>query len=86
MVEKAKKKWIKHATDNSHGQFREKAEKAGESTSAFAHEHEHDSGHLGKQARLAENLMKAGHHRAHKAHKAMASHRSIRKSMYGGEG
>lgn len=81
----AKKKFIKHATENAHGQFREKAEKAGKSTLGFAHEHEHDSGVTGKQARLAEVLIKAGHHRAHKAHKQMASGKTIRKSMYGGE-
>lgn len=51
------KKWIGKATANSHGQFREKAEKAGKSTAAFAKEHEHDGGKTGEQARLAENLM-----------------------------
>ena len=51
------KKWIGKATANSHGQFREKAEKAGKSTAEFAKEHEHDSGKTGDQARLAENLM-----------------------------
>lgn len=84
MAEK-KKKFIKEATKNAHGQFRAKAEKAGMSTAAYAHEHEHDSGITGKQARLAEVLMKASHHRAHKAHKAMASGSTIRKSMYGKE-
>lgn len=83
MAEKAKKKWIKAATEGAHGQFREKAEKAGKSTASFAHEHEHDSGITGKQARLAETLMKAGHHRAEKAHKASASHKTIRQSFYG---
>ena len=52
-----KKKWIKGATENAHGQFRAKAERAGESTREFAREHEHDSGKTGEQARLAETLM-----------------------------
>lgn len=52
-------KWIKSATKGSHGQFRAKAEKAGKSTREFAKEHDSDSGLLGKQARLAENLMAA---------------------------
>lgn len=77
--EKKKKKWIKAATENSHGQFREKAEHAGKSTEAYAREHEHDSGKLGKQARLAESLMSMT--KAHK--KSSASHKAIRKSMYG---
>ncbi len=54
-----KKKWIKGATENSHGQFRAKAEAAGESTKEFAKEHAGDSGKTGAQARLAENLMNA---------------------------
>lgn len=83
MVEKTKKKWMKEAFANSHGQFKAKAEHAGKSTSTFAHEHEHDSGAMGKQARLAEVGMNAAHHRAHKAHKASASHSTIRHSMYG---
>lgn len=57
MAEKKKSKWIAGATANSHGQFRKKAEAAGESTAAFAKEHEHSPGLLGKQARLAETLM-----------------------------
>ncbi len=82
----AKKKWIKGVTDHMNkGSFGKKAEAAGKSTSEFAHEHEHDGGYLGKQAVLAENLMKAGHHRAEKVHKASASHKTIRKSMYGHE-
>lgn len=51
------KKWISGATANSHGQFRKKAEAAGESTGQFAKEHESSPGLLGKQARLAETLM-----------------------------
>ena len=57
-----KKKWMKKAFANSHGQFKAKAEHAGESTAEFAKEHEHSSGLLGKQARLAEVGMKAHHH------------------------
>lgn len=54
-------KWIKKATANAHGQFRAKAERAGESTHAFAEEHKGDKGVTGKQARLALTLM--GMHR-----------------------
>lgn len=85
MAEKTKKKWIKSATENSHGQFKAKAEKAGMSTLAYAHEHDEDGGTTGKQAVLAENLMKAAHHNAHKVHKASAAPSTIRKSMYGGK-
>lgn len=55
------KKWMQKAFANSHGQFRAKAERAGETTRAFASEHEHDSGNLGAQARLAEVGMAAHH-------------------------
>jgi hypothetical protein len=54
-----KKHWIKSATSNSHGQFRAKAEKAGETTRAFAHEHEGDQDKTGQQSRLALALMGA---------------------------
>lgn len=58
MADKPKRKrWIKAATENAHGQFRKKAEAAGKTTRAFAKEHEGDSGKTGAQARLAENLM-----------------------------
>lgn len=53
----AKKKWIKGATENAHGQFRAKAEAAGESTRQFAEEHKGDSGKTGAQARLALTLI-----------------------------
>ena len=53
----AKSKWIKKATANAHGQFRRKAEAAGESTRQYAEEHKGDSGRTGKQARLALTLM-----------------------------
>lgn len=77
--EKTKHKWIKGATENAHGQLREKAESVGKSTSAYAHEHEHDSGKTGKQARLAESLM-AMHHANHKH---SASNKTMRNSFYG---
>lgn len=83
MAEK-KKKWMKGVTDHMNkGSFSAKAEKAGMSTLAYAHQHDEDGGHLGKQAVLAENLMKAGQHRAEKTHKASASHKTIRHSFYG---
>ena len=55
------KKWIAKATENAHGQFRRKAEAAGESTREFAKQEEHASGKTGKQARLAETLMGMHH-------------------------
>ena len=61
-----KHKFIKKATANAHGQFRAKAEAAGESTREFAKEHEHDSGKTGKQARLALTLMSMHGNRAAK--------------------
>ena len=61
MAETSKKKWVKKATANAHGQFRRKAEAAGESTRAFAQEHEHSPGRLGRQAGLADNLMGLPH-------------------------
>lgn len=64
----AGKRWIKSATDNAHGQFRRKAEAAGESTREFAKAHEHDKGKTGAQARLAETLM--GMHHAKKPRRA----------------
>lgn len=59
-----KKRWIKSATAGAHGQFKAKAEHAGESTRAFAEEHKGDSGKTGKQARLAETLMGMHHAKA----------------------
>lgn len=61
MAEGGKKKWIKQATSNAHGQFRAKAQAAGESTRQFAAEHTGDSGITGKQARLAKALMGLKH-------------------------
>lgn len=77
-----KKKWIKGATENAHGQFHAKAEAAGESTGAYARKHEHDSGRLGKQARLAKTLISM--HRHH--NKSTTSHKKIRDSFYGKKG
>jgi hypothetical protein len=62
MAEKPKKKkWIKAATSNAHGQFRKKAQAAGETTREFAKEKEHAPGKLGEEARLAETLMGMSH-------------------------
>ena len=72
----AKKKWIKAAVGNNKGVFGAKAKAAGESTSAYASEHEHDGGKLGKEASLAKTLMSMHH-------KKTTSHKAIRSSMYG---
>jgi hypothetical protein len=56
-VKKAKK-WIK-AGDKHPGLFKKKAQSAGKSTAEYAEEHQHDSGKLGKEARFAQNAMKA---------------------------
>lgn len=72
MAEK-KKKWIKGATKNAHGQFRKKAEAAGETTRQFAEGHADDSGITGKQARLAKALMGA----------KKPSSKSMRGKLYG---
>jgi hypothetical protein len=55
----AKRKWMKEAFANAHGQFKAKAKAAGESTAKFAKEKASAPGKLGKQARLAEAGMKA---------------------------
>ena len=52
-----KKKWIKEATSGAHGQFASKAKAAGETTRQFAAEKSDAPGKLGKEARLAQNLM-----------------------------
>lgn len=49
--------WIKQATANSHGQFREKARKAGMSTAEAARVWANKPGKTGAQARLAQTLM-----------------------------
>lgn len=62
MADKPKRKrWVQGATENAHGQFRRKAEAAGETTREFAKEKENAPGLLGRQARLAENLMALPH-------------------------
>lgn len=78
MADKPKKKgWIKSATANAHGQFKAKAEKAGESTKAFAEAHKADPGKTGKQARLAIVLLGASH--AKDRRKRLYSHPSSQK-------
>jgi hypothetical protein len=54
-------KWMAKAFANSHGQFKAKAEKAGESTREYAEKEKGAPGKLGKQARLALAGMKAKH-------------------------
>ena len=49
----AKKHWMAKAFSNAHGQFKAKAEAAGESTAAYAEKEKNAPGRLGKQARLA---------------------------------
>lgn len=56
-----KRKWIKAATANAHGQFAAKAKAAGKTTAQYAAEKADAPGRLGKQARLAKTLM-AMHH------------------------
>lgn len=53
------KKWMAKAFANSHGQFRAKAEKAGESTKEYAEKEKGAKGKTGKQARLALAGMRA---------------------------
>lgn len=53
-------KWIKKAVGDNKGKFAAKAEKAGESTAAFARDKADASGTLGKEARLAQTLMREG--------------------------
>jgi hypothetical protein len=55
------KKWMKKAFANSHGQFKAKAQAAGEGTMEFAHEKEHAPGRTGRQARLVLNAHKSKH-------------------------
>lgn len=74
----AKKRWIKNAISKP-GAMTEAAKHEGVSNSAYIEEHKHDSGTAGKRARLAETLK--GMHHSH--HKASASHKTIRSSMYG---
>ena len=55
------RKWMAKAFANAHGQFKAKAERAGESTRAFAEEHKGGSGKTAAQARLALAGMNAKH-------------------------
>ncbi len=50
-------KWIKGAIGGNKGKFSAKATKAGESTAEYASEKASAPGTLGKEARLAKNLM-----------------------------
>lgn len=68
-----KKRWVKSATSNAHGQFRAKAEAAGKSTAEFAAEKAGAPGKLGKEARLASTLMGMSH--AKKRAAAMYTHK-----------
>ena len=78
-----KKKWIQKAINPEHkGVFGAKAAKAGKSTGAYAREHEHDSGTIGKQARLAETLMSM----QHSHNKQITPHSKIQNSFYGKKG
>lgn len=52
---------LNEAVAHSHGQFRAKAERAGEITREFALQHVHDKDKTGKQARLALVLMGMHH-------------------------
>lgn len=54
------KKWIQKATANAHGQFRKKAEAAGETTREYAEQEKGAPGKTGKQARLALTLIGMG--------------------------
>lgn len=74
------KNWIKGAVKpGDKGKFKAKAEKAGESTAAFADEHAGDSGKLGREARLAKTLMSM-----HKKAKG-GSPTSMRNKLYGSD-
>ncbi len=49
------------ANRGTKGVFKRAAERAGKSTAEYAEEHAHDSGKLGKRARLAKAFMSAKH-------------------------
>lgn len=79
-----KKKFIKVATKNAHGQFSEKAKEAGKSTREYAEEQQHAPGKLGKQARLALTLMGLASHGSNNDHAVKTrSHKEVREAMYG---
>jgi hypothetical protein len=78
MAEAAKpKKWIKGAVKHA-GAFKAKSEAAGETTREFAADHAADEGKTGKQARLAETLMKMN-----KAKRQAHSGKHMIKKLYG---
>lgn len=49
--------WEQAATANAHGQFRAKAQRAGMGTLAYARKEDRAPGKLGKEARLAIELI-----------------------------
>ena len=69
MAEPAKKKnWIKAAVPKERrGVFKEKAKEAGKTTKEYASEKVSAPGELGREARLAENLMGMSHRRKKKS-------------------
>lgn len=52
------KYWIAKATSKNKGKFSEKAKRAGMTTAEYARKESTASGKTGKEARLAETLMK----------------------------
>ena len=50
--------WVAKATSNNKGKFSAKAKRAGETTAEYAKNKASAPGALGKEARLAETLMK----------------------------
>ena len=54
------KHWMKKAFANSHGQFKAKAQAAGEGTEEYARKEAHAPGRTGRQARLVLNAHKKG--------------------------
>jgi hypothetical protein len=59
-------KWMQHVSSGikkrgTKGVFKRAAERAGKSTAEFASEHAHDSGKLGRRARLAKAFASAKH-------------------------
>lgn len=78
-MEKKKSKWIKSAVSKP-GAFKAAAERAGKTTREFASEPAHDSGTLGKRARLAKTLIGMKH-----KHKSPTANEMQRK-MYGKKG
>ena len=65
MTKGKKKNWVKKAVKpENRGKFREKAERAGMSTRAYAEKEKNALGTLGKEARLATTLMGLSHKRS----------------------